>query len=314
MADLNGGNPISNGKSIALTKEVIQENPIYVTKTFDIGGRKIGYLMYNSFDSEFDQLLNVAFAELKSAGVTDLVLDLRYNGGGSGRTATYLSSMITGQFNDQVLTKEEWNPQFQAYFEENDPDFLETKFIDEIVKTDENNNVVIRENINSLNLSEVYIITTGASASASELVINGLKPYINVVTIGETTFGKYTGSYTLYDSDTFFKSGDNLNPNHKWAMQPIVLKFVNKNGESNQNGLPPTHEQIEYVSQMLPLGDANEPLLARAISLITGISSKTVDLDQKGLSLKRVFDSSELKPFGNDLYIDKEIPAELINR
>ncbi len=314
MADLNGGNPVSNGKSIALTKSEYQENPVYVNKTFDIGGRKIGYLMYNSFTAAYDQVMNAAFPELKSAGVTDLVLDLRYNGGGSVRTATYLSGMITGQFKGQLLTKEKWNAEIQAWFEENNPDWLDNNFTDEIIKYDTNGNVALREPLNSLNLSELYVIATGSSASASELIINGLNPYINVVTIGTTTQGKYTGSITLYDSDNLTKTGDNLSTNHKWALQPIVLETVNKNGQNARQGFPPTHEEIEYVSEMMELGDVNEPLLAKAISLITGITSRPQDSGKKGLSLKRAFDTNDLKRFGNEMYIDKELPMDFINR
>jgi hypothetical protein len=100
FADLESdGSFTSNGKSVDLTKSEYHENPVYITKTFDIDGKKIGYLMYNSFTSNYDQQLNAAFGQLKAEGATDLVLDLRYNGGGSVRTATYLAGMITGQFN-----------------------------------------------------------------------------------------------------------------------------------------------------------------------------------------------------------------------
>src|SRR5690606_25817068 len=82
--------------------------------------------------------------------------------------------------------------------------------------------------VNSLNLHQVHILTSPSTASASELVINGLRPYINVIQIGETTTGKNVGSITLYDSANFRKEG--ASPAHKYAMQPIVLKIVNRDG------------------------------------------------------------------------------------
>ena len=73
----------------------------------------------------------------------------------------------------------------------------------------------------------MYVLTTKSSASASELLINGLKPYIDVIQIGDVTTGKNVGSVTLYDSPNF--GTQNRNPSHRYAMQPIVLKIVDKN-------------------------------------------------------------------------------------
>jgi len=81
MADLNGNTISPNGKSVILTKTVLNENPIFINKVITSGNHKIGYLMYNGFYANYDLQLNSAFAELKSQGITDLVLDLRYNGG-----------------------------------------------------------------------------------------------------------------------------------------------------------------------------------------------------------------------------------------
>ena len=74
-------------------------------------------------------------------------------------------------------------------------------------------------------MSKVYFITSQSTASASELLINGLKPYIDVIQIGDVTLGKNVGSITLYD----YIDNNSLtkNPNHNYAMQPIVLKIAN---------------------------------------------------------------------------------------
>ena len=105
LADFNGGNPILNGSSISLSKSQLQENPIPIVKTFDEGANKIGYILYNQFASSFDGELNAAFGTLKAAGITDLIIDLLYIGGGSVRTATYLGSMITTESNESVFSK-----------------------------------------------------------------------------------------------------------------------------------------------------------------------------------------------------------------
>jgi C-terminal processing protease CtpA/Prc len=292
MANITNNNIIPNNKSVSLTKTVLSENPILVNKVISTGGKKIGYLMYNGFYSDFDSQLNTVFGEFKSQGITDLVLDLRYNSGGSVRTATYLASMITGQFTGKVFAKQQWNPKINDYFEKNDPDGLSNFFTDKIGSSP----------INSLNMTKVYILTTKSSASASELVINGLKPHINVVQIGDATTGKNVGSVTLYDSPDFTEK--NKNPKHKYAMQPIVLKIVNSAGFGDYfNGLAPTHELKETISTFGILGNENEPLLKLAIAKITG-TGKSVP-QSTGKQFEFFKDSKSNNPFGNQMYLDK---------
>ncbi|MFD2939919.1 S41 family peptidase [Flavobacterium notoginsengisoli] len=260
LADYNGTTFVSNGKSVALTKTVLEENPIFINKVITSGSHKIGYLMYNGFYDEYDDKLNQAFGELKAQGTTDLVLDLRYNGGGAITSAAKLASMITGQFDTQIFSKMTFNAKQMQGLSAADLEDLNVRFV---------------KNLNSLNMTTVYILTTSSTASASELIINGLKPYINVVQIGETTTGKNVGSFTVYDSETLTKK--NVNPNHKYAMQPLVLKITNSaNFGDYTQGLQPTYEQFERISTYGVLGDASEPLLSLAISKITGATSKRV--------------------------------------
>jgi len=297
MADYNGTTFSSNGKTVQLTKTTLSENPILIKNVITVGTKKIGYLMYNGFYADFDSQLNAAFGDFKTQGITDLVLDLRYNSGGSVRTATYLASMITGQFTGKVFAKQQWNTKINSYFETNDPNGLRNFFTDKIGSTP----------INSVNMSKVYILTTKSSASASELVINGLKPHINVVQIGDVTTGKNVGSVTLYDSPDF--SATNRNPKHKYAMQPIVLKIVNSDGFGDYfNGLTPTHELKETISTFGVLGDVNEPLLKLAIAKITGTGKMTTQ--STGTQFNFFRDSKSMNPFGNQMYLEKA-PAGL---
>lgn len=292
MADYNGTTVVSNGKTVALTKTLLTENPILINKIITVGTKKIGYLMYNGFYADFDTQLNNAFGELKSQGVTDFVLDLRYNSGGSVRTATYLASMITGQFTGRVFAKQQWNSKINAYFEANNPNGLRNFFTDKIGTTP----------INSLNMTKVYILTTKSTASASELVINGLKPHIDVVQIGDITTGKNVGSVTLYDSPDF--TATNRNPKHKYAMQPIVLKIVNSADFGDYfNGLTPTHELKETISTFGVLGDVNEPLLKLAIGKITG-TAKAVQ-QSAGKQFDYFRDSKSITGFRNQMYLEK---------
>lgn len=291
LADFDKGNFTPNNRSVFLTKTVLSENPVYINKVIENGNHKIGYLMYNGFYTAYESKLNDAFGELKSQGITDFVLDLRYNSGGSVATATRLASMITGQFTGQVFAKEQWNAKAEAYFNANNPGNLLNLFTDKI-----NTNATI----NSLNLNKIYILTSKNTASASELVINGLKPYITVVQIGDYTTGKNVGSITLYDSPTFAKK--DVNPSHRYAMQPLVLKIVNKVGFGDYtNGLTPNTELKESIGNLGILGE-NEPLLNAAITRILGGGRRTPQNPM--ITFESVIDNSSINRLKSEMYVE----------
>jgi carboxyl-terminal processing protease len=254
LATLEGEDVTPTGESVELTKMEYTENPVHIAQTLTIEGQPIGYLMYNAFTRDFDPELNAAFAQFQADGITELVLDLRYNGGGSVETAVDLSSMITGQFNGQLFYTEQWNEDRQ---EEYASDGLF------------NNTISTGEAINSLNLTRVYIITSGRTASASELVINGLDPYIDVIQVGDTTTGKFQASFLLYDAPAPGFNRSQANPSHTYAMLPLVFKTANANGVTDYiDGLEPDVPLEEDYSNLGILGDENEPLLAEALNEI----------------------------------------------
>ncbi|MBT8320050.1 MAG: carboxyl-terminal protease [Eudoraea sp.] len=308
MADLENGTLTPNGKEVSLTKEEgLVENPVHVVTTLDVMGTKIGYLMYNGFTNEFDEDLNDAFGFFNSQGVTELVLDLRYNSGGSVSTAQRLSSMIYGTDNlNLVLWRQRYNPKLQAIY---NPASLEDRFLDQ---------TGAGTPLNTLNLNRVYILTTRSSASASELVINGLDPYMDVVQIGATTRGKIEFSLTMVDDPNrqglpyiYSPSRVNqINPNNRWGMQAIVGVSENSEGFSSTDGLPADIELSEDAENMGVLGDINEPLLARAIQEITGMSGRrdfTVKTPVKELTNSKMF-----TPLKDNMFLDKPINLDFI--
>lgn len=295
LASLEGNEITPLDETITLTKREYVKNPVIVKKVIEIEGKNVGYLYYDSFTSDFDEQLNDAFGEFKSAGVTDLVLDLRYNGGGSVRTATDLASMITGQFANQLFMKEVWNEKYQTHFESTDPGSLLNKF---------NTKISTGEVINSLNLSRVFVLTTLRSASASELIINGLNPYIEVIQIGETTTGKFTASTTLYDSPNFNRV--NVNTTHTYAIQPLIYKSVNSAGVSDYiNGLDPDYELEEDLRNLGQLGDPEEPYLNLALDVILGNRVSIPEIQQ---SYRPFGESGMDQPDYQKMYIDKLPP------
>ena len=298
MASLSSGTSsyelVPNNVSVPLVKQVnFQENPIHKKEVINKGSYKIGYLMYNGFLSSFDMALNNAFREFIDAGITDLVLDLRYNPGGSIQTCVYLASMIAGTRSDEVFLKQIWNSKFTSYFESINRN-LNTNFATQINSTTP---------INTLNLRKVYIITTVSSASASELLINGLAPHLDVVHIGDSTTGKNVGSITVYD---YIDNEGTKNPNHTYAMQPIVLKVANSDNYADYvNGLAPDHLLKEDLTNLGALGSATEPLFAKAISLITGISNKVSNATPK-YPLENKIDISHIFPLKEMMYLDMD--------
>ena len=242
----------SNEIDIYLTKISLEKNPIFLSKIFNNNQSKIGYLMYNRFLTNFENNLNSIFSEFKSNNIQNLILDLRYNPGGAIDNAVFLSSLVTGQFNQEVFCSDQWNSEIQEFWLNNNPENLIRRF---------------QTYDNSLYLNKIYILSSRSTASASELIINSLTPYIDVIHIGETTYGKYQGSMTLYDSENF--SIENINPTHNYALQPLVFKILNAVGNTDYyDGLQPDYFLQEFPANMGEIGDENEPLLNFALDLI----------------------------------------------
>ena len=294
-----------------MTKAVVASNPVHFQKVFtDIGGKKVGYLLYNSFADSYNDELNAVFASFKSEGINELVIDLRFNGGGSGLATTYLASMIYAQAANGIFYETKFNAKHSQY---NSADRFENTL--QIQNTDLE--VIGEEPINRLNtLDRLYILTTGSTASASELLINGLRPYMSSVKlIGTKTEGKNVGSITLYDTprEMDFLGEDNANPNHKYAMQPICIQVFNKDGGSDYiQGFEPDIEIDDTFNwnNVLPFGDRNEAMLKVALDDIAGIVSKQ-NLSKFQLQAKEIKMTLPEDRFSNEMYFNHLIKKQL---
>lgn len=268
---------------ITLVKEEnFQEVPIHKNTIIEHNGLKVGYLMLNRFlssvdsdndgqvDRNFNQEMVDTFAEIEAENIDEMVLDLRYNGGGSVLNGVYLASLLTGQFTGEVFIKQLWNNKLNAYIDRVNNDNDSTNDLD---FNDYFTNIAPDgSTFNGLNISRLYVLTSRRTASASEMVINGLDPYISeVVVIGEATYGKNVGSITLKDYLDKGSTQDTINPRHFYAMQPIVIKVANVNDEAEYvDGIPPTIEKLEDFGNYGILGDPDEPMLSIALSHMTG--------------------------------------------
>ncbi len=299
MANLDNGNFTLNGKEVSLTKiENFAENPIQVATTLDVGGTTVAYLMYNRFLGSFNEQMNDAFGDFVAAGATELVLDFRYNPGGSVNTSRLLASMVHSTDTDKLYIRQRWNDKIQVQFS---AEQLEDNF----ASTTGSNP------INSLGLTRVYILTTDSSASASELVINGLAPHMEVIQIGETTSGKNEFSITLVDdpgnSFIYNSNRENLIPdNSQWGLQPLVGRNENADGFFDYtDGLVPNITLEEDLTNLGTLGDPTEPLLARALQEINGaVTRQSFDVQMPAES----FTSSRVQTLLKDnMFLDKSI-------
>lgn len=302
MGYIQNGQLFDSALQVFLNKVDVLENPVFINTVIEKNGHKIGYLMYNAFRSNFNVELNNAIGQLKAQGITDLVIDLRYNGGGSVQTCAYFGSMVTGQFEGQDYTRLTFNSKrsdFNSVY----------KFENQGTSYDNDMNQNGTFGINHLNLNKIYVLTLSGTASASEMLINSLRPYIQVTTIGRKTYGKTVGSITLYDSpSSHYTSTDGINPNHTWAMQPIVFDAKNsQNQASPVIGISPDTDvnEIAYLENLPPLGIEYDPLLGAAISKITGGGrpAPAFELFNTGKMFKNSF---ELERLGTEMYLEKD--------
>lgn len=273
-------------ETVTITKTEIDENPIAYYEKKVYGGKNIGYLVFNGFKSDYNDELNLAFAKMQSDGINELILDLRYNGGGSVESAVALAQMINGSFTNKPYIYLDFNDKHNS---EDGYENLSDKV--KIFNLVDNQPTFQREeSINSLALTKIYVLVSFQTASASELTIQCLKKYINVITIGEQTVGKFVGSNTLYDSPAYdYTSYANRSTKHKWQLQPITFAYYNKDKDVNPAKITPDYEINPYsiFLNLVEFGNVKDPCLKKAIELITGqtlrTTAKTSDLS---LSLK----------------------------
>ncbi|HUQ86691.1 MAG TPA: S41 family peptidase [Vicinamibacterales bacterium] len=236
-------------RNARMVKRLVTIPTVSLTSVVDVDGRKVGYLFFRNFVQPSTAALTDAFAALKTAGATELVLDLRYNGGGLVDVAVHLASLIGGtRTNGQVMLNYVHNDKIGPILNKT------TRF----ANLDE-----------SLNLQRLVVITTRSSASASELVINSLRPYIPVTTIGDTTYGKPVGQYGLRFCDK--------------VLYPVAFSIKNANLEGDFfDGLAvDCAAGDDYTHQ---LGDSAEASFAEALTFIrTGACSPKAATESRAL-------------------------------
>lgn len=258
---------------ISLTPVELSEDPNFLDTVYTINNKKIGYVIYNFFapgttsdNTKYDKEMDAVFAKLKSENITSLVLDLRYNGGGYVSSAVNLASLIgPGVTSSDIFSRTKYNNLLASEIPALSS--VKTNFLNKA------------ENLgNTLEGNRLYVLTSSGTASASELIINGLKPYMDVFLIGDVTYGKNVGSIAIEDED---------NPDNAYGLLPIVTRSYNSLDQSEYgNGFNPNISALENTERLKPLGDVNELMLRTAIEQITGVASsgRFIKLDREEIA------------------------------
>ncbi len=246
--------PDGSAVNLTLTAGTYQENPVLLDSVYNVGGKKLGYLVFNSFLGDtaavyrsFDRTFN----RFSSEGVQDVVVDLRYNGGGyvtvAEKLANYLAPVAA---NGGVMMTQKFNARYTSY----------------------NSTKTFRKN-GPLNLNRIFFIVGSGTASASELLINSLKPYMDVILLGPSkTHGKPVGYFPIPVGD--------------WYIFPVSFLTVNKAGEGNYyNGFALNNQVADGLDK--DWGDLSESALASAVKYISTGGFRLAEENQRTLNAQR---------------------------
>jgi C-terminal processing protease CtpA/Prc len=230
--DLVWRKPAGGELRATLVKRTITIPTVRATRVLDVGGMRVGYVFYRDFIQPSVDPLNAAFAEMAAAGATELILDLRYNPGGDTSVMQHLAGLLAGA-----------RAQGQV--------FVEFSYNDK--NTSRNTVQRFTRPAAALSLSRLVVITTRTSASASESIINGLRPYIPVVVVGDTTYGKPVGQAGFEFCESLFF--------------PVSFVVRNARGEGDYfGGIPADCAAGDDLDH--PLGEAAEASTAEAINYL----------------------------------------------
>lgn len=241
----------------------VEINPFFLDTVYTIDSKKIAYLVYNQFstgphdestETDYSKQMQQIFAHFKAQAPDEFILDLRYNTGGYLSSALELGSLLAPS---SALGK------LFCQLKGNGSSYVE----------DMTYNFITQYAANNLNLSRLYVLTSEYTASASEALVNCLRPYMgddNVILVGEKTYGKPVGMEP-YDDDI-----------HDFIVWPVTAFILNAEGKADYvKGIAPNHSLNERktVTHLYPLGDIHELFLEKTLSLITGNTSDNQNND-----------------------------------
>jgi carboxyl-terminal processing protease len=227
--------PDGSSVDITLNGAAYQEHPVFFDSVYTAGTKKLGYLVFNSFLGDTAEIYNEfqrVFTRFAQQNVDEVAIDLRYNGGGYVSVQRKLADyLVNSSANGQVMMKEQFNDRYSQ--------FNETAYF---------------QKRGTVNLSRVFFIVSSNTASASELLINNLKPYMNVMLVGPSkTYGKPVGFFPIPVGD--------------WYIFPVSFRSTNKNGEGNYfDGLALNNQVADGLDK--DWGDVTESAFASVVRFV----------------------------------------------
>jgi carboxyl-terminal processing protease len=231
-ADLAWRDMQGRQRSATLSKRLVTIPTVSQTAVLNAGAARVGYVHFRNFVQPSVEALNTAFTQLRDQGATELVLDLRYNGGGLVSVAQHLAGLIAGSpLVGQVFVQ----------FTHNDK------------QSSRNTAYKFEAKPQALAATRLVVIATGGSASASEAIINGLRPYMDVKVVGDTTYGKPVGQYGFDFCEK--------------VLYPVSFLVTNARGEADYfDGIPadcPAPDDVDHA-----LASPQEASLAEALYVV----------------------------------------------
>ena len=245
--------PDGSNTTRTIAKSAYQSNSVLYMNTLDMDEKKIGYFVYNSFKATAglkptqSQEVTEAFDHLEAEGIDELIIDLRYNGGGSVSVAEQIMNrVIPSSADGKVMYTNRHNHNKTNL---DDATYYSKK--------------------GGIELNRIFFITSGGSASASELTINCLNPYIDVLLVGQNTYGKPVGAFPVSAYNKFLK-------NNHVELVPITFSTANAEGKAEYyNGFPVDHKAADGLSY--DWGNTEEPRLRAVLNYISTGSFPTAE-------------------------------------
>ena len=222
----------------------VQDKDIPVCQVLEQNGKYIGYMLYNTFSPDNANEVKQYAQQFKDNNVSDVVLDLRYNAGGDMESVELMAAILA--------------PANQIGYT-----LAQLKYSDK--KSAKDRTLTLDESLlqgtANLGLTRLYVLTSTTTAGASEMLINCLKPYMDVFIVGEKTKGQTVATEPF------------CSQKHSYCLRPVVCEVFNAQGTADYaSGFTPDEQasSLSNLATVLPFGDPNETLLAKAIALING--------------------------------------------
>ena len=225
--------PNNNEFTVSITQGIVTIDPVPQSKIIPVAGTPgVGYMEFAQFISTADPKFDTVFSQFSTAGITDVIIDMRFNGGGLVNTAELLGDYLGGFVWDSFL-------------------FSETLF--NVDRASNNTQEFFEVRTNSLGLSRLIIIASQGTASASELVTNSMEPYFDVTIVGDRTFGKPVGQIGVEFCEK--------------VLRPTAFQTVNADGFGDYfGGLPADCVVADDLE--IPVGADNDPNVEAALTYI----------------------------------------------